>query len=306
MEPEEYAARREVKRHVPPEFPYNTYLCTIPQDFARVPLHWHDEMEIIYIKKGRGSVTIQLQPCPVTAGCIALAPPGTLHAIDGAPGCRMEYENILFSRDLLLSAAEDWCDSACLRPLISGRASLPPVLRPGEALRDRAAACLDEADAACAAGQPGYPLLVKAALYRLFYALYAAAGGDLTVPPPEAERIKRTLAFVAAHRGEKLTVARAADDAGYSPAHFMRFFKAAVGQTFVEYVTDCRLSAAARALTETDDAVQQIAGEEGFESLSYFCRMFRRKYGVPPGRYRAGVRSGGPPSAPRAFPASRR
>lgn len=297
MRPEDYAARREDKRHVPPEFPYNTYPCTIPQDFPRVPLHWHDEMELVYIKKGRGSVTVQLQPYPVSAGCIALIPPGTLHAIDGAPGSRMEYENILFSRELLLSAAGDWCDSACLRPLISGRASLPPVLHPGEPLHSQSAACLDEADAACSAAAPGYPLLVKAALYRLFYALYTGAGEQLTVPPPETERIKQTLAFVEAHRREKLTVAQAADDAGYSPAHFMRFFKAAVGQTFVEYVTDCRLSAAARALAETNAPVQQIAGDEGFESLSYFCRLFRRKYGVSPGRYRASARSA-PPLSP--------
>ena len=291
MEAEEYAARREVKRHVPPEFPYNTYPCTIPLDFARVPLHWHDEMEIIYVKKGRGTVTIQLQPFPVTAGCIALAPPGTLHAIDGVPGGSMEYENILFTRDLLLSAAGDWCDSACLRPLFSGRACLPPVLRPGEPLHAEAAACLDGADAACSAGQPGYPLLVKAALYRLFYALYAVVGDTLAVPPPETERVKQTLAFIEAHRGEKLTVAQAADAAGYSPAHFMRFFKAAVGQTFVEYLTDSRLSAAARSLAETDDAVGRIAEDAGFESPSYFCRLFRRKYGVSPSRYRMSARA---------------
>lgn len=300
MKPEEYAAHREGKQHVRPEFPYNTYLCTIPQDFARVPLHWHDEMEIIYIKKGIGTVTVQLQPYPVSAGCIALIPPGTLHAIDGQPDSRMEYENILFSRDLLLSAAGDWCDSACLRPLISGRASLPPVLVPGTALHRRAADCLDEADAACSAAQPGYPLLVKAALYRLFYTLYTEFGQRPAVPPPEAERVKAALAFVAAHRGEKLTVAQAADAAGYSPAHFMRFFKAAVGQTFVEYVTDCRLCAAARALAESETAVRQIAEGEGFESLSYFCRLFRRKYGVSPGHYRALAQgASGAPALPR-------
>ncbi len=297
----EYAARREDKQHVRPEFPYNTYLCTIPQDFARVPLHWHDEMEIIYVKKGRGTVTIQLQPHPVSAGCIALAPPGTLHAIDGQPGGRMEYENILFSRDLLLSAAGDWCDSACLRPLISGGASLPAVLRPGSALHRGAAGCLDEADAACSAARPGYPLLVKSALYRLFYTLYAAVGQRLAVPPPEAERVKKALAFVAAHQSEKLTVTQAANAAGYSPAHFMRFFKAAVGQTFVEYVTDRRLSAAARALAESETAVRRIAEDGGFESPSYFCRLFRRKYGVSPGRYRARAQSASGGSAlPRA------
>lgn len=52
MNLEEYSQYRETLLHEQPGFAYNTYLCTIPQDFARVDLHWHDYMEIIYVKKG--------------------------------------------------------------------------------------------------------------------------------------------------------------------------------------------------------------------------------------------------------------
>ena len=47
----EYENYQEKKTHFDASFPYNTYLCCIPQDFLSVPLHWHQEMEIIYIKK---------------------------------------------------------------------------------------------------------------------------------------------------------------------------------------------------------------------------------------------------------------
>ena len=52
MELETYIQYHETKIHEQPDFAYNTYLCTIPDDFKRVPLHWHEQMEIIYIKKG--------------------------------------------------------------------------------------------------------------------------------------------------------------------------------------------------------------------------------------------------------------
>lgn len=52
MNLEEYSQYRETLLHEQPGFAYNTYLCTTPQDFARVDLHWHDQMEIIYVKKG--------------------------------------------------------------------------------------------------------------------------------------------------------------------------------------------------------------------------------------------------------------
>lgn len=47
----EYENYQEKILHGDPLFPYITYLCSIPLDFGYVPMHWHDEMEIIYIKK---------------------------------------------------------------------------------------------------------------------------------------------------------------------------------------------------------------------------------------------------------------
>lgn len=52
----EYQNYHETKAHTSAEFPYNTYLCSIPLDFPGVPLHWHDEMELVVIKKGQGCI----------------------------------------------------------------------------------------------------------------------------------------------------------------------------------------------------------------------------------------------------------
>lgn len=51
--PEQY---HEKKRHTEDQFPYNTYLCTIPDDFTEVPVHWHEEAELIVIQIGRAHV----------------------------------------------------------------------------------------------------------------------------------------------------------------------------------------------------------------------------------------------------------
>ena len=52
----QYENYQEKKEHGQSDFPYITYPCSIPLDFSRVPLHWHDEMEIVYIKKGSQSI----------------------------------------------------------------------------------------------------------------------------------------------------------------------------------------------------------------------------------------------------------
>ena len=60
----EYETFREDKKHTEVAFPYNTYLCSIPLDFSSVPVHWHEEMELIVVKKGRGLVTLDRESRP--------------------------------------------------------------------------------------------------------------------------------------------------------------------------------------------------------------------------------------------------
>ena len=78
----EYENYHEDKTHVELTFPYNTYLCSIPLDFSGVPLHWHDDMELIYIKKGHGIITVDFTQYQVSAGTLALIIPGQLHSIE--------------------------------------------------------------------------------------------------------------------------------------------------------------------------------------------------------------------------------
>ena len=51
MEKEQDQKYQEKKQHGSKLFPFNIYPCTIPLDFPSVSLHWHKEMELIYVKK---------------------------------------------------------------------------------------------------------------------------------------------------------------------------------------------------------------------------------------------------------------
>lgn len=79
MQINNYQNYHETKQHTTAEFPYNTYPCSIPLDFTRVPLHWHDELELIVIKKGHGLISVDFQKKIVNAGDIIFIRPGCLH-----------------------------------------------------------------------------------------------------------------------------------------------------------------------------------------------------------------------------------
>ena len=288
MEFDEYAQYRETKLHEQPDFAYNTYLCTIPQDFDRVNPHWHDQMEVIYIKRGEGVVSVDFNRLEVSAGSIVPVLPGEIHSIEGAPDVRMEYENIIFSPGMLGGGDEDeWFRKNVLEPLRNGDLAFERPIPPGTDFYLEAKAALDGADAACTDRTPGYSLLVKGHLFEFLHALYAnRLDRTQTQPRRSADRLKVVLADVKTRYAEKLTVEGAASLAGYSKAHFMRVFKEETGQTFVGYLNDYRLTAATYFLRETDESIGNIAVSCGFDNGSYFIRRFRARYGKTPSEYR--------------------
>ena len=112
----EYECSQETKPHGQDNFPFDIYLCSIPIDFTIVPTHWHNAMEIIYIKKGRGTINVDLSPFQVSEGDIIVVPPGQLHSIEQQSDYSMEYENIIFKLSMLMAPQEDsayetWKDS---------------------------------------------------------------------------------------------------------------------------------------------------------------------------------------------------
>jgi len=276
---------QETKQHGAVRFPFNIYPCTIPGDFPQVALHWHDSMELVFVKRGTGLVQVGAVTYTARMGDIFIFVPGTLHALRQAEGQSMEYENIIFELELL-GGAGDLCAEKYLLPLQSGRLSLDAYLTPNDLCYLRAAACLRETEDANRSKLPGYELVIKGALLR-FLALLIERGK--TLPPAETadtQRLKNVLQWLSVHYGEPLCVADAAALCPCSSSHFMRWFRQMTGQSFIAFLKEYRLNAAAEALHTTDDTVLNIAAQCGFENLSYFNRAFKAHFGMTPREYR--------------------
>ena len=86
-------------------------------------LHWHDELELVVIKRGQGFVSVDFDKRLVHSGDIIIIPPRCLHAIEQDDTFKMEYENIIFKPDLLSSGANDLCMIQYIVPLLDGSLS---------------------------------------------------------------------------------------------------------------------------------------------------------------------------------------
>jgi AraC-like DNA-binding protein len=79
-----------------------------------------------------------------------------------------------------------------------------------------------------------------------------------------------------------------------TPRHVSRLFNEVVGMSFRKKQSEVRLLRAQELLATTESKVLEVAMESGFQSVSLFNLMFKRRFGVTPGRWRERVRSNNP------------
>ena len=104
--------------------------------------------------------------------------------------------------------------------------------------------------------------------------------------PDWYDRIKGAVAFIDGHYSEKITLNQLAESSGLSQTLFSRLFKKTMQTTPIRYITEIRLNAARKLLSETDRTLVNIAAETGFYDEAHFVKTFKTSRGLTPGEYR--------------------
>lgn len=102
----------------------------------------------------------------------------------------------------------------------------------------------------------------------------------------DSRRILKVKNFIAKNYMEEVRLAQLSDIAGMSPSAFSRFFKLHTGRNLTEYIIDIRLGAASRLLVDTSRSISEISYSCGFNNLSNFNRIFKKKKGCSPTEFR--------------------
>ncbi|RZJ69536.1 AraC family transcriptional regulator [Flavobacterium sp.] len=104
--------------------------------------------------------------------------------------------------------------------------------------------------------------------------------------PENAGRINKVCRYVHENASEHIELQKAANLVSLSKSAFCKFFARNMKTSFSDYVNEIRIANACLLLTDTDLTVREIASEAGFESLTYFNRVFLKKKGLSPMRFR--------------------
>ena len=90
-----YAELKENHPHGTREYPFCEYHMRYWPHAFQIPVHWHDEVEIIYVRKGPLMVEIDGQKFIGDDGAVYIVSPGVLHMM-AAPETPVDYFTFLF------------------------------------------------------------------------------------------------------------------------------------------------------------------------------------------------------------------
>jgi len=92
--------------------------------------------------------------------------------------------------------------------------------------------------------------------------------------------------YINLHYTEEIRLSQLAELTDMTPVSFSRFFKLRTGKSLSDYIIDIRLGHATRQLVDSTKTVAEICYECGFNNLSNFNRIFKKKKGCSPKEFR--------------------
>lgn len=283
------SAYQETKIHGTPAFPYIVYGAKLPEHTSGVALHWHDEMEIIYVREGVVSVSVRNTEYTVSAGDIILIHPQAIHAIKQHGSHSAFYFNILFRFSALESGSEDICRKKYLEPIYTRKILMPELIRSGHPLYSDIAPIIQKLLI-----DPHYQrfhdeMLIKSRLFEMLYHIFRfceQADKNSAYEDIVYEKLKVSLQYLEKNYAEHITVEKIASVSNYSESHFSKLFHQLTGESFTQYLKKYRLEAAANRILNEKTKISEIAVACGFSNLSYFSRAFFDRFQVTPSEYR--------------------
>ena len=254
----------------------------IMPDFALI--HWHPDIEFLYVEEGSFNMRADQNTLQLFPGDIRLVTPGQIHGIQCLTPSG-KYWSIAFSPVLISLPENHFFQKEFSLPLQEGQLTLPPVLRPSDALYPSVFRHITSI-LNCDESAPDYKPVVFSSAIAVCAALMPyckkvsaqeAAPGNMTV--------RACVDYMQAHYAEKISLQEIADSVYLHPNYLCSLFKKYTGQTVFDYLTQYRIQQAAMLLRHQPMPIAQVAERCGFNSPSLFAQKFREQMGTSPKAY---------------------
>jgi len=98
--------------------------------------------------------------------------------------------------------------------------------------------------------------------------------------------VVKIIEYLQDHMSNEVSINEISKAVFLSPFYLSRLFKEELGITIIEYLTEIRMEKAKSLLEKTDMTIAEITNNVGYNEISYFSRLFKRRVGISPTKYR--------------------
>lgn len=243
------------------------------------PLHWHNELEILYPLSGKADIRLSQSTHNLLKRHLLVVEGGTLHSTHSESGSAM-FLCIHVAKDMLRDYLPELetLHITCSPDIITDE-NFEHYLHLCQMLDDLTKLYIREA--------PGFFLEADGIVLQIMGKLVEHFSSPSTPGLSAAdtlsfERVQQIITFVEEHFREPITLDEAAGVLGLGREYFCRFIKKNMGVTFLQYVNEVRASHVYYDLIYTDLPVMEIMERNGFTNQKLFNRTFRALYGCTP------------------------
>lgn len=271
-----YRELKENRPHGTKEYPYTQYFIRNATKAFHIPVHWHDEVEIIYVKKGRLMISIQEEWFEGTKEQLFFVNPGELHFME-SDDITVEYYTILFPMEFISFLSEDILEQKKRR--------LPASISKTE-IEEKVRTLIEELICTNNEKDFGYKLHTRILLLQMMEQLLTGKL-FLTVTAGNSVTFQREMiSYIQEHYDEKITLQMLAEEFHLSEKYISEYFKEHFAIGFMQYVGHLRMTKAKHLLLDTDLSITEVALSCGFNSVNLFIRKFKELYQITPLQYR--------------------
>ena len=240
--------------------------------------HHHKEIEIISMTSGKVEFTVDSVNYELSEGDILIIPPYSVHR--GRTEPNSSYDCVCFDMSII------W-DQRLARELEKGTLTVLGPIRSTEIYTAELCDHISRSMTAHLEKKNGWEMevigrmsLVVSAALRHGY--FKKREGQMR----ENLFCKNVIDYVVAHYSEPITSATAAAALYLNNSYFCRLFKKNFECNFSDFVNQYRIERAKVLLGNNDLSVSEVAIATGFNSFSYFCKIFKIAVGISPSDYR--------------------
>uniref|UniRef100_UPI004057AF40 AraC family transcriptional regulator n=1 Tax=Agathobacter sp. TaxID=2021311 RepID=UPI004057AF40 len=279
-----YLELKENKPHGTKEYPYTQYFMHHPRRAFHIPVHWHDEIEIIYIKQGKLSICVQGELYQAASGDVFFVNPGELHFME-SDDMSVEYYTILFPLKFISFQTEDLLERQVLQPLRMKKL-LFSIYISEQDMKLQVVRLLKNIISVNAKRGNGYQLRTRILLLEMIE-LFIRNGCFCPASFGSSSGLQRDmLSYIQKHYTEKITLQRLAGEFHLSEKYISEYFRKHFSISFRQYVGHLRMTKAKNLLLVTDLPITEVALSCGFPSVNLFIRNFKEMYQLTPLQYR--------------------